>query len=100
MGVSLRPVGILRHPITITYCPLCEKEFRDFLRVPDQRAAIKYVKDAGPIWVPGRGWAKGPYEATLRDAVWTVRCFTEDGRHLTVKIAKEQGRLLSYDVAK
>jgi hypothetical protein len=99
-GLSLHPTGILREPTTVTYCPLCEKEFLEFLRVPDQRAAIKYVKDAGPIWSPGKGWAKGPYQASLRGDTWTVKCFVEDGRQLTVKVAKEEGRLLSYDVAK
>jgi hypothetical protein len=99
-GVSLHPTGILREPTTISYCPLCEKEFEDYLRVPDQRAAIKCVSDALPMWTPAKGVATGPYQTSLSGDVWTVSCSTTDGYRLTVKIAKEEGRLLSYHAAK
>ena len=100
VDVSLRPTGILRRPMTISYCPLCEKEYRDFLRVPDERAAIKYVRDALPMWTPARGVATGPYQTSLSGDVWTVSCSTTDGYRIMVKIGKEEGRLLSYQAAK
>jgi hypothetical protein len=100
VDVSLHPTGILRRPITVSYCPLCQKEYRDFLRVPDQHAAVKYVSDALPMWTPAKGVATGPYQTSLRDGVWTVSCFTTDGYQLTVTIAKEEGRLLTYHAAK
>jgi hypothetical protein len=86
---ALRPIGLLHVPTTFAYCPICEKELLDGLRVPDERAAIKWAKY-------GAGEAtKGPYQVSLQNDVWTVNCFLkESGRPATIKISKEKGALL------
>ncbi len=93
-GIALHPRWILRKPTTITYCPLCEKEFLERLRVPDEKAAIEfaqYVLQLGD----GHVATKPPYQVSLRGDVWTVSCFLVDGRMGTIKFSKETGRLIS-----
>src|ERR1035437_8366968 len=72
-----RPFGNMRKPRTVLYCPLCEKEFYDELRVPDEKSAIAYATYV--LSIRSFTATKGPYEVTLRGDVWTVRCFLVDG---------------------
>jgi hypothetical protein len=48
--VSLTRHGIMRVPTTVFYCPLCEKEMLERLRVPDQKAALEFAQYVLPIW--------------------------------------------------
>jgi hypothetical protein len=98
--VSLRPGWILTEPTTIAYCPLCEKQFLEELRVPDEKAAIEFAKDALPIWGGGGVATKGPYEVSLHNGIWRVSCFLVDGRRATIKIGKETGRVLDTQYRK
>jgi hypothetical protein len=93
--VALHPASILREPTTIAYCPLCEKEFHERLRVPDQKSAVEFAQYVLPIWGGGGVATKPPYEITLKGNVWTVSCSLVDGRAATIKIGKETGRVLS-----
>jgi hypothetical protein len=93
--VAVRPAWILREPTTIAYCPLCEKEFRERLRVPDRKSAVEFAQYVLPIWGGGGLATKPPYEVTLKDDVWTVSCSLVNGRRATIKIGKETGRVLS-----
>jgi hypothetical protein len=93
--VALRPVWVLREPTTISYCVPCEQQFRDALRVPDERAARKFANYV--LWLFSDHDTKGPYRITLEKDVWTVRCSLSDGRPASVKIGKEDGRLISYE---
>ena len=95
--VSLSPASFLREPTTVAYCPLCEKEFLNALRVPDEAAAIKYAKDALPYFGGGGVPTKEPYQVSLHGDVWTVMCPMKDGRKATIKISKEQGSAISTD---
>jgi len=98
--VSLRPAWILREPTTIAYCPLCEKEFLEALRVSDEAAAIKYAKDALPYSGGGGVPTKGPYQVSLAKGIWTVTCFLLDGRRASIKISKEDGNAISTEFHK
>ena len=89
--VSLRPASIAREPTTISYCPLCEREFLDALRVPDEAAAIKYAKAALPNYGGGGVPTKGPYHVSFEKGLWTVRCYLQDGRRALIKISKDDG---------
>jgi hypothetical protein len=76
--VALRPVWVLREPTTISYCVLCEQQLREALRVPNERAAIKFASYV--LWLFSDFEAKAPYQAALDNGVWTVRCSLADGR--------------------
>jgi hypothetical protein len=95
--VALHPAWILREPTTIAYCPLCQKELLDGLRVPDEKAALSFAQYVLPIW-GGRGVpTTAPYQVSLRGDVWTVMCSMKDGRRATIKISKETGNVISTD---
>lgn len=98
--VALHPAWILRKPTTITYCPLCEKEFLERLRVPDQKAALEFARYVLPIWGGGGVATKPPYQMSLRGDVWTVSCFLVDGRRATIKFSKERGSVISTQFGK
>jgi len=98
--VSLRRAWILTEPTTIEYCPLCEKQFLEELRVPDEKAAIEFAKYALPIWGGGGVATKGPYQVALNNGIWTVTCFLVDGRRATIKISKERGSVESTSYRK
>ena len=87
------PLGFCIEPTTIAYCSLCE--FLEELRVPDEAAAIKFAEDI----IGGRSGVatKGPYQVTLNNDVWTVRCSLEDGRPASIKIGKETGTEIASD---
>ena len=86
---------VFQERTTIYYCPLCEKEFWQRQSVPDEKAAVKFITDLGPMWGKGAGHVtKGPYKVALHHGVWTVHCFLDDGRTATVKIAKDDGALV------
>jgi hypothetical protein len=89
--VSLSPHWILTEPTTIEYCPLCEKQFLDELRVPDEKAAIEFARYALPIWGGGGVATKAPYQVSLKKDTWTVNCFLVDGRRAMIKISRERG---------
>lgn len=90
--VSTSRGWILTEPTTIYYCPLCEKELWDRLRIRDQKAAFEFAQYV--IWISSETKAKAPYEVRFQKAVWTVKCFLADGRPATVKIG-EDGREIS-----
>src|SRR5437588_6489347 len=93
--VALHPDWILREPTTVAYCPLCQKELLDGLRVPDEKAALDFARYVLPIW-GGRGVpTTGPYHVSLRGDAWTVMCFMKDGRRATFKISKDTGNVIS-----
>jgi hypothetical protein len=93
--VSFSRGDIFQERTTIYYCPLCEKEFRERLRVPDQKAALEFAQYVLPIWGGGGVATKPPYQVSLRGDIWTVSCFLVDGRKATIKISKERGAVLS-----
>jgi hypothetical protein len=82
-------------PSVITYCPLCEKELEDGLRVQDEAAATKFATYALPIYGGGGVATKLPYHLRFRGGIWTVTCSLADGRTATIKISREEGRVLS-----
>ena len=98
--VSLRPASILRLPTTIAYCPVCEKELLDGLRVPDERAAIELAKYVLPIWGGSAVPTTGPYQVSLDKGVWRITCFLKDGRRAAIKISKEEGSIISTNYRK
>jgi hypothetical protein len=98
--VALRPAWILREPATIAYCPLCEKEFLERLRVPDQKKALEFAQYVLPIWGGGGVATKPPYQIGLDGDVWTVSCFLVDGREATIKFSKEKGSVISTKYGK
>ena len=93
--VRLKRAGIMRVPTTVYYCPLCEKEMLERLRVPDQKAALEFAQYVLPIWGGGGVATKPPYQISLRGDVWTVSCFLVDGRKATIKFSKEKGSVIS-----
>jgi hypothetical protein len=97
--ITLNRVWVFRRPTTIWYCPACEKEFLDALRVSDEATAIKYAKDALPSYGGGGVPTKGPYEASFEKGIWTVRCFLQDGRRAIIKI-REDGTAIFSDFHK
>jgi hypothetical protein len=98
--VALRPSGLLHVPTTIAYCPLCEKEMLDRLRVPDQKAAVEFAQYVLPIWGGGGVRTKPPYQVARKGDVWTVSCSLVDGRKATIKISKERGSVISTSYRK
>jgi hypothetical protein len=98
--VSLTRHGIMRVPTTVFYCPLCEKEMLERLRVPDQKAALDFAQYVLPIWGGGGVATKPPYQISLRGDVWTVSCFLVDGRKATIKFSKEKGSVISTEYGK
>ncbi|HWY51651.1 MAG TPA: hypothetical protein VNW72_09225 [Chthoniobacterales bacterium] len=82
-------------PSVIAYCPLCEKELEDRLRVQDEAAARKFAAYALPIYGGGGVATKPPYQVSFRGGTWTVTCSLADGRTATIKISREEGRVLS-----
>jgi hypothetical protein len=98
--VSLHPAWILREPTTIWYCPLCQKEFLERLRVPDQKKALEFAQYVLPIWGGGGVATKPPYQISLRGDVWTISCFLVDGRKATIKFSKEKGSVISTEYGK
>ena len=93
--VALSPSGLLHVPTTIDYCPLCEKEMLERLRIPDQKAALEFAQYVLPIWGGGGVATKAPYQVSLRGDVWTVSCSLVDGRKATAKFSKEKGSVIS-----
>jgi hypothetical protein len=93
--VSFSRGDIFQERTTIYYCVLCEKEFRERLRVPDQKAALEFAQYVLPIWGGGGVATRPPYQVSLRGDVWTISCFLVDGRRATIKISKERGAVLS-----
>jgi hypothetical protein len=98
--VTLRPGGIMRVPTTVAYCPLCEKEMLERLRIPDEKTALEFAHYVLPIWGGGGVATKPPYQVSLRGDVWTVSCFLVDGRKATVKFSKERGSVISTEYGK
>ena len=92
---TIRRSNLMRVPSVITYCPLCEKELEDGLRVRDEAAATKFAKYALPIWGGGGVATQPPYQVSFRGGIWTVRCSLADGRTAMIKISGEEGRVLS-----
>jgi len=88
---TTRRSDLQRVPVTIRYCPLCEQELVDGLRVSDEKVAIKFAEYALPIYGGGGHATKGPYQVSLHNGIWTVTCFLVDGRHAMIKISKERG---------
>jgi hypothetical protein len=93
--VSLHRTESQTEPITIRYCPLCEKQFLEERSVPDQRAAIKFAQYV--LWIRSGSHTKEPYQVTLDKDVWTVRCSLSDGRPASIKIGKQEGTEISTD---
>jgi hypothetical protein len=98
--VALHPAWILRKPTTIAYCPLCQKEFLERLRVPDQKAALEFAQYVLPIWGGGGVATKPPYQISLLGDVWTGSCQLVDGRKATIKFSKERGSVISTKYGK
>jgi hypothetical protein len=98
--VSLHAAWILREPTTIWYCPLCQKEFLERLRVPDQKKALEFAQYVLPIWGGGGVATQPPYQIGLRGDVWTVSCYLVDGRKATIKFSKEKGSVISTKYGK
>jgi hypothetical protein len=96
-GVLEHPSGRMRKPTVVTYCPKCENEFLEALRVPTEKAAVAYATYDLRIRSMGVR-TKGPYEITLKGDVWTVRCSLIDGRRGTVRFTKSEGCLISSDL--
>jgi len=92
---TLYRTKLQRMPAVITYCSSCEKELRDGLRVPDQAAAIKFAAYALPIYGGAGVSTQPPYHISFRDGIWTVTCSLVNGRIGTIKISKEEGRVIS-----
>src|SRR5438270_107916 len=46
-------------------------------------------------WREGAVATKPPYHVSFRGGIWTVRCLLADGRTATIKISREEGRVLS-----
>jgi hypothetical protein len=90
--VSTSRGWILTEPTTIYYCPLCEKELWDRLRIRDQQAAIEFAQYV--LWISSDTRTKAPYQVSFQKGVWTVKCFLVDGRPATAKIG-EDGRDIS-----
>jgi hypothetical protein len=85
--ISFSRGGIFQERTTVYYCRLCEKEFRERLRVPDEKAAIKVAQDV--LTMRSGSKTKGPYHVTLDRDVWTVKCSLADGRPACITIGKE-----------
>jgi hypothetical protein len=92
---TIRRSELMRVPSIITYCPLCEKELEDGLRVPDEAAATKFAAYALPIYGGGGATTRPPYHESFRGGVWTVTCLLADGRTATIRISEKEGRVLS-----
>ena len=99
-GVSLTRHGIMRVPTTVFYCPLCEKEMLERLRVPDEKAALEFAQYVLTLGGGGGVVTKPPYQVDLRGDIWTVSCFLVDGRFATIKFSKETGSLISTKYGK
>lgn len=82
-------------PSVITYCSMCEKELEDGLRVQDQAAATKFATYALPSHGGGGAVTQPPYRVSSRGGIWTVTCWLADGRAATIRISREEGRVLS-----
>jgi hypothetical protein len=91
---TIRRSKLMRVPSVITYCPLCEKELENSLRVRDEAAATKFAAYALPIYGGGGVATQAPYHVSFRGGIWTVTCLLADGRTATIKISGE-GRVLS-----
>jgi len=90
----------MRVPTTVFYCPLCEKEMLERLRVPDEKHALEFARYVLPIWGGGGVATKPPNQISLRGDVWTVSCFLVDGRKATIKFSKEKGSVISTKYGK
>jgi hypothetical protein len=91
-NVSLRRGWILTERTTIYYCPPCEKEFWDELRIRDKKAAIDLADYV--LWLGAHAQSKAPYDVTFKKGVWTVKCLLAGGRPASVEIG-EDGREIS-----
>jgi hypothetical protein len=98
--ISFARGGIFQTRSTVYCCPLCEKEFRERLRVSDQKAALEFAQYVLPIWGGGGVATKSPYQISLRGDVWTISCFLVDGRKATIKFSKEKGSVISTEYGK
>lgn len=84
--------GIFQERTTVYYCPLCEKEFWDRLRIRNEKAAIEFAQYM--LSISSHTRAKAPYQVAFQNGVWTVKCLLADGRPATVKIG-EDGKEIS-----
>ena len=85
-------------PLSILYCPTCEKEFWQELSVPEEKSAIAYATYVLSI----RAYTeKGPtdvkrlYQVSLKGNIWTAQASMADGREGTIKFTKSDGCTLS-----
>jgi hypothetical protein len=85
--VAFRRQGIFQERTTVYYCPLCEKDLWDQLRVPTQKAAIEFAKYV--LWIRSDAATKGPYQVTFDKKAWTVKCLLTDGRPASIKIGED-----------
>jgi hypothetical protein len=92
---TIRRSKLMGAPSVITYCPLCEKELEDGLRIRDEAAATKFAAYALPIYGGGGVATQPPYHVGFRGGIWTVTCLLADGRTAMIKISGEEGRVLS-----
>ena len=97
-SVVEHPSGRMRKPIMLAYCPLCEKEFLEALRVPDKKAAVAYATYV--LGIRSGTPTKGPYQVSLNGDVWTVSCFLIDGRPASISFTKSEGTEISTSFPK
>jgi hypothetical protein len=98
--ISFARGGIFQQRTTVYYCPACEKEFRERLRVPDEKHALEFAQYVLPIWGGGGVATTPPYQIGLHGDIWTVSCFLADGRKATIKFSKEKGSVISTEYGK
>jgi hypothetical protein len=85
--VSFRRGGIFQEKTTVYYCPTCEKDFWERLRVRDEKSAIEYAKYA--LWIRSDTRTQAPYQVSFEKGVWTVKCSLADGRPASIKIGDD-----------
>jgi hypothetical protein len=85
--IAFRRQGIFQERTTVYYCPLCEKELWDRLRVSSQKAAIEFAQYV--LWIRSDTRTKAPYEVSFNKGVWTVKCLLADGRPASIDIGKD-----------
>jgi hypothetical protein len=93
--VAALPTAVLHVPTTVTFCPLCENDLNEGLRVLDQKAAVSFAAYALPIYGGSGVVTAPPYQVSLRKGIWTVSCRLVDGRSAVIKISKEKGSVIS-----
>jgi len=90
--VALHRGWIFQERTTVYYCPICETEFWDRLRIRNEKGAIEFAQYM--LSISSHTPAKPPYQVAFQKGVWTVKCLLADGRSATVKIG-EDGREIS-----